>query len=304
MAQEPIRSSTTQDAVASVSTPADRLVRPGRALIGWLPDDQALRLLNSNDAGKEPTDAQRAATARARATVAQRPAGLDQEGAIVELGVGALADHLDRLRGSPSASAFFDEGWRVALVDLARIVAFQPTVFTDSAAERVVGVSPTDLDALANVSLPLELHPELNVQLDEARNQFLLVSRNPNLRLAGHFAGQLQPNSPPAFGFMATIFPSFLQVAGYRGRYVLRDGYHRSMGLLSIGATMVPAFVRDFDAIQQLVPGIGMLPHEAFLGDRPPRIADYADDRVSSTVQLPASQKMIVVQAIELSPLG
>lgn len=119
----------------------------------------------------------------------------------------------------------------------------------------------------------------------------------------GHFAGAIQEGGPPAFGFFATISPSFLQVAGYQGRYYLRDGYHRSIGLLGIGVRRVPAFVRDLDSIQALVPA-GMLAQEAFMGPRPPTLADYSDDTVAATVALPASQKMIVVQALELSPQG
>jgi hypothetical protein len=33
-------------------------------------------------------------------------------------------------------------------------------------------------------------------------------------------------------------------------------------------------------------------------------LADYGDDTVATTVSLPASQKMIVVQALELTPQG
>jgi hypothetical protein len=301
--EERTRASTSQDAVASVATAGDRLVRTARALLGWLPEPLALRLMNSNDAMRAPTDDQRAAAASARAAVAARHEGLDQTDLVRDLPAGVLTNHLALLAQVPDAADFFNEGWRVALVDLSRVCGFQPTVFTDSAAERAAGVDPADVEQLAAVTLPTQFNPELNAQLDEARNQFLLVSRNPNLRLAGHFAGPLQPNSPPAFGFLATIRPSFLQVAGYGGRYFLRDGYHRSLGLLGIGATWVPAFVRDLDAIQELVPP-GMLPQEAFVGARPPKLLDYSDDAVSASVQLPASQKMIVVQALELSPLG
>jgi hypothetical protein len=38
-----------------------------------------------------------------------------------------------------------------------------------------------------------------------------------------------------------------------------------------------------------------MLPESAYMGDRPPFIADYLADDVSLAVDLPASQKMIAV---------
>jgi nitrogen fixation protein len=298
----PIESSTSQEAVVAVASPADRLLRSARALIGWLPDDRALGLLNSNEITAQISDDQRALVAAARAAVQHRDPGVDQTDLIEELAPSQLEDHVAQLRVGVGA-VYFDEGWRIALVDLPRVCAFQPTVFTDSALERAAGIDPRDLSQVAGVSLPTEWRLEQQAQFDPTRNQFLLVSRNPNLRIVGHFAGPLKPGDPPAFGFLATIMPSFLQVAAYQGRYFLRDGYHRSIGLLSIGARHVPAFVRQIDSMEQLVPA-GMLPQEAFMGDRPPTLADYADESVSTSVQLPASQKMIVVQALELSPQG
>jgi hypothetical protein len=234
--------------------------------------------------------------------VAARPEGIDQLDVVREPSGDDLHDHLERLRAGAGA-AYFDDGWRVALVDLPRVCAFQPSVFTDSAAERAAGVDPSDIAQLARVTLPTEWRLEQQAQLDEARQQWLLVSRNPSLRVVGHFAGPLQPGGPLAFGFFATILPSFLQVARYQGRYFLRDGYHRSIGLLDVGARRVPAFVRDFETIATLVPN-GMLPQELFLGPRPPTMADYRDDNVATDVSLPAAQKMVLVQALELSPQG
>jgi len=126
------------------------------------------------------------------------------------------------------------------------------------------------------------------------------MSPNPNLRIAGHFAGPLQGAAPgpPLLGFFVAFMPSFVQVARFEGRYVLRDGYHRALGLLASGISQVPAFVRDFDAIEQMVPP-GMLPQGAWLGTTPPVLPDYFDNGVAATVALPAVQKLLIVQAIE-----
>jgi hypothetical protein len=47
-----------------------------------------------------------------------------------------------------------------------------------------------------------------------------------------------------------------------------------------------------------------MLPQDEYRGPRPPVLADYLDDSVSAAVRVPAAQKLIVVQALELQPLG
>jgi hypothetical protein len=44
-----------------------------------------------------------------------------------------------------------------------------------------------------------------------------------------------------------------------------------------------------------------MLPQGAYMGPRPPTLPDYLDDAVSATVQAPATQKLILVQALELN---
>jgi hypothetical protein len=59
-----------------------------------------------------------------------------------------------------------------------------------------------------------------------------------------------------------------LEIVRFRNRHMLRDGHHRTFGLLARGITRVPAFIRDFDILENLAPA-GMLPHGDWLGDRP-----------------------------------
>ncbi len=299
---EPSSSTSGHEAVATLASSADQLLRPARALIGWLPEDRALLLLNGARADATPTDQQREQAAAARAAVENRASGLDQDDVVRPLPTGLLDAHVDQLRAG-AAAPYFAEGFEVALVDLTRVCGFQPSVFTDSATERAGGVDVTDFTQLARVTLPTEWNVEQRASLDEGRHLWMLASRNPNLRIVGQFAGPVGPNGLPGFGFIVTITPSFVQVASYQGRHFLRDGYHRSIGLLALGARFVPALVRPFTSIQELVPA-GMLPQEAFMGPKPPLLADFADDGVAATVYLPASQKMVVVQGLELSPHG
>jgi hypothetical protein len=116
-----------------------------------------------------------------------------------------------------------------------------------------------------------------------------------------HAGPVAEANGMPGFGFVVTVGVSFVQVVRFQDRYVLRDGYHRAFGLLSRGITHVPAFVRDFDTAENLAPA-GMLPHGAWLGPRPPVLRDYHDDLVSESVTLPDGRRMVVIQALELSP--
>jgi hypothetical protein len=95
-----------------------------------------------------------------------------------------------------------------------------------------------------------------------------------------------------------------VQVAKYNGRLFLRDGYHRAIGFLSRGIAKVPAFVKEIGTFEELGVKAGMLLLDAFMGDRPPKLADFLDPEVSAQVRLPAVQKMVVVHALELAARG
>src|SRR5450759_509528 len=206
-------STSSQEAVAALGTSADQLVRPARALVGWLPEDRALLLLNGNRADSPPTDVQREQLAAARRAVEARDR-FEQGNVVQQLPPAVLDGHVDQLRAGAGAN-YFGEGFEVKLVDLTRVCAFQPSVFIDSAAERVSGVDIEDLTQLARLTLPTEWNLQQQASLDEDRHLWMLASRHPNLRIVGHFAGPIAPGGPFGFGFVVTITPSFLQVASY-----------------------------------------------------------------------------------------
>jgi hypothetical protein len=210
------------------------------------------------------------------------------------------------------------EGWEIAMVDLARVVAVAPSVFTDTAVERAAGLDPGDLRAIAALTLPVS-HPRpvgdlspsddvtpVGLQYHYLTQTYTIISPNLNLTVAGNFDApgnrdaQL-PGGLMGHGFNITVPPSFIQVARFQGRYLLRDGHHRSFGLLSRGITRVPAYVRDVFSAEELVPGeTETLPRGAWLGDRPPLLRDYHDDLVAEPVLSPVPHRMIVIHAVEL----
>jgi hypothetical protein len=279
-----------------------------------MPLEQAEALL-ANQAEGELSDAQRARVSQARDAVAARPAGIDQAGLVSPLS-DELADHVARLGATPAGARMRAEGWEIAMVDLSRVVAVAPSVFTGTAAERAASLDPGDLRAVAGLTLPVshsrpvgELSPgddlaPIQGQYHYLKQTYTIISPNLNLTVAGNFdaPGNIdarQPGGLLGFGFNVTVPPSFIQVARFQGRYLLRDGYHRSFGLLSCGITRVPAYVRDFATAEELVPA-GTLPRSAWVGDRPPLLRDYHDDLVAEPVLLPVPHRMIVIHAVEL----
>jgi len=281
-----------------------QLRRQARGLIGWMPDEVGLLFLSGNMAGAPATPEQVARIEAAHEAVrAREPLPVFSD--VVRDAPEDLEGFLTELRASPASAGMFNDGWTVRMVDLTRVCAFQPVVFTDSAAERAVGLTANDTTAIARVTLPLSPPVDFTQSFDPAHTSWVLSSRNPNLRVLGNFSGPVvtPQGTAPGFGFMVAILPSFMHVAEFEGRHYLRDGYHRAFGLLSVGIHQVAAFVRAARSIEELVPQ-NMLPQAAYRGDRPPLLVDYLRDDVAAAASLPAVQKLITVHALELSPCG
>jgi hypothetical protein len=298
--------SVTQQTIATGNA-LGHVTRPARALIGWMPQPEAQLMLAQRMvqlAGNQ-SHADRASTARE--TVAARLPLVEELHVLSEPGP-ELAEHIGALVAQPDYQPFVAEGWTVKIADLSKVIALQPMVFWDHARERTQSAVAGDMPGLARITLPIRLGPEpLPIQFDPARNTWMITSRNPNLRIVGQFSGPVDVgggHQVTGCGFVVTISPSFVQVVRHRGRLLLRDGYHRTLGLLAQGITQVPVLFREFGQFEPLGLGAGMLPEASYLGERPPFLADYLADAVSAEINLPASQKMLVIQGIEMNPIG
>jgi hypothetical protein len=278
--------------------------RAAQALIGWMNPDDAMRVLSKlGDSGS--SQAHGHMVEAAREAVGRREEGIDQ-GDLVTALPAELEAHVELVKATPAGSHMFAEGWDVALVDLTRVCAYQPLVLSDQAIDRAGGVTPHDLQTIAEVALPVAGEVELPFQFDRVKQTWMVSSANSNLRIVGPVGPIVtSPGKPPVIGFEVTINQSFLQVVRYHGRYFLRDGYHRAYGFLHAGITTVPAFVRDMAEFESMVPDPRvLLPQDSYCGPRPPVLPDYTDEAVSAPVWVPAARKLVLVQAVELTPLG
>lgn len=214
-----------------------------------------------------------------------------------------LSAYVEALRAQPAAAPFFAEGFDVRMVDLRRICAVQPHVHVEHSMERVQGVDASDLKTVARVTLPSPTPTPLAVQFDKVKNAWIFSSANPNLRVIANFSGPIQPGVN-GWGFAVGVGTSYLQVAKYGGRLLLRDGYHRALGLLSRGIFLAPALYKEFSTTTELNLPAGLFSHEVYMSERPPLLGDYLDDQVSATITVPIVQKIVLLQAIEVNTLG
>jgi len=74
----------------------------------------------------------------------------------------------------------------------------------------------------------------------------------------------------------------FFEVAEYRGRWFLRDGYHRAYTLLRANVFHLPAVIIYARTLAELGPiGQWFFAEEVLFGPTPPRIIDFLDDQLT-----------------------
>lgn len=292
--------STTQ-ATTSAGTPT-YAKRKARALIGWLSEQEGALWISGREMQSSPDPAHVETCRRARDSVASRKPGVDQSN-LFETHPPELEAHLAALRADPESEQILATSGTPMLVDLRRVCAAQPQIHIEDALKRAASVEAADVLALAKLTLPLPSREPIPVIFDQFKNAWLLSSPDPNLRVMGHFSNSVGPGFA-GFGFAIAQMKSYMQIAGVKGRYFLRDGYYRAYGLLAAGITKVPALVKEFDSFEHVEMPQGLLPPSAYLGDRPPMLPDYLDDQVAVDTYLPVTTRMIVVQALELNSIG
>jgi hypothetical protein len=258
----------------------------GRALAAWMDDADRQRLDRGGAATPFPD----------YTAVLRERAVLDQRGVLSALPRN-LEDHAAAVRASEGAQRMLREGWEISLVtDLRKLVAAQSRVSCEALPEDEPVPPADDPLAVARLALPLTApSPRITQELSEPDQTWTISSPNPNLRISGVFGGEIGPGVH-GFGFMFSEMPSYLSVADYDGRLVLRDGYHRSYRLIAAGIVEAPAFVRRFDRGETLMRA-GRLPERAYLSQRPPTLADFHDDRFAVDVRLRPRQTVARVQA-------
>jgi len=179
-------------------------------------------------------------------------------------------------------------------------------VYTEARPETAALGSGSD-EALFRVTLPEpELRPTAVVQ-DVATNSYTIASENPNLRVGGMAQSQAAATAASGaqmpiniYGFFVTFGGPWMQAAEFQGRWFLRDGYHRAFHLLARGISRVPCIAVSAHSLEDL--GLvrpGFVGAEVLLGDRPPVVSDFHDDRWSVNGSLPRIRKVVRIRAEE-----
>jgi hypothetical protein len=287
--------------------PGENLVhRPARALIGWVNSSEAVRLLLGHNPGpNDETGGLAEQAAECREAVEARPPYEEVDPLIPDH---PLVARLDDVAARPAVqAAFHGMQWRSAVVDLTKVLSFQKLVFTD---REMTSDGPLSETELLELCLPSEQPvPPVGAIGDPDGKGFTISSLNTNLRIAAGQVGEAvvapAPDQPSvkmqAITLLVSMGTSYLQVARYRSRALLRDGYHRAASLLQAGVTAAPAIFIEARSFEEVQPPPGALPYEILFGVRPPALTDYWDDSVSRAVRQLAVRKVIRVRGEEFA---
>ena len=168
-------------------------------------------------------------------------------------------DLLDEMRGLT---------WSLGVVDLRRLIAFQRRLFFPRQLDPIVIPGPRDWHALLALSFGPPRPVVCNMVHNSLANTLVLQSDNPNI----HLRTLIDTTTP----LTVHAGSPFFEVACYRGRWFLRDGYHRAYALLQGGVHAVPAVIVHAENLQQLgADRPWFFPEEVLFSNQPPRVETF-----------------------------
>jgi len=187
--------------------------------------------------------------------------------------------------------------WALGVVDLRSVLAFQRRLVFGRGRAEAMGVKQDDWGQLAAIALGAQRSTECRVvrgEDDADGVSFALYSNNPDLEL------KLNAEQSNRFPFQMYGGSPFFEVAEFRGRWFLRDGYHRAYRFLKAGVCCVPAVVIRARTIEELgATEPWFFGEEQLFSERPPRVTDFLDAGMVLQYERAALRKVIRVRVEE-----
>jgi len=183
--------------------------------------------------------------------------------------------------------------WSFGVVDLRSLLAFQRRL--SFAADLPLPTAPAvqDWAALLALSFGAQRPPECE-RLHELDNKTIILrSSNPNL--------QFRFTSDTAAPLAVHTGSPFFEVACFRNRWFLRDGYHRAYTLMQAGVFHIPAvivYARTLEELGATQPWF--FPEEILLSEKPPCVSDFLEDELIFEYNRPALIKTLRITTEEI----
>jgi hypothetical protein len=279
-------------------------------LLAWLNDEKAIAaLLSRSSVPGEDSSHLRRKWQGAKAALMRRPP-YRQSTCVLSQFRGKLKERAAAFQERPDVvGALQGLDWTVGSVDLRRLLSSRWSIIEEDAVKRTEAIAPNDPDSLFCFCLPRQgVGLTVAGRIDSDRKAITFRSPDPNLGIGQPFMADVEVSSGPGqsgrkekiMGFPDHFGTSFIQVAEFKGRMFLKDGYHRCYGLLRRSICKIPCvFIRARDFTETGAAGTGSIPSDILFGDRPPFVSDFLDDSVTQTVTRTAQTKLVRVTAAE-----
>jgi hypothetical protein len=184
--------------------------------------------------------------------------------------------------------------WRLAVVDLRRLLSFQRRLMLPAEDSEPESHHDFDWQPRLDLAFPPPRASQFTQHLNPT--ELTLQTDNPD------FSVRLKPISSEAEPFVLTLRHGspFMEVACYRDRWFLRDGYHRAFRLLrarvfAVFAVMVEArSLKELGAVQPW-----FFPEDILFSRRPPAVSDFASDDFVLRWRRPVRRKVIRISITE-----
>jgi hypothetical protein len=189
--------------------------------------------------------------------------------------------------------------WTIGVVDLRRLLAFQRRLVFDIEFQLLDIPQQDDWPALLSFSFGQARSTKYKMTVHEIDRQLCgltLQSRNPDLQLRPIPDSELHESLP----FSLFGGSPFFEVAEFRERWFLRDGYHRAYRLLQAGVNHLPAVVihaRTIDEVGATQPWF--FNEEQLFSAHPPRVADFLEESLVLHYKRPQLMKTISIRIEE-----
>lgn len=266
------------------SSPADPLrYVPWLVLTGFLSEQDALQLARMP--GEEPeATAQKWQAKLAESRVAK-------DALLAKARPGPLvrpfpAGYNDRIQAIKTEPTFQDTGAgstevEFAMVELSQLRVFQPLVneeFVDKTASATP--DPSDLDGTIRTCLPLQgdANPaELLTAVNPQVHTYIVSSESIDLRVIGETGKPEElPGGRKKAGFVYGFGSPLISVVNYRGKVLLRNGYHRAVALLKKGHRYMPCMYVTTDSFMATgAAQTGTFGEAALLSEGCPILSDF-----------------------------
>lgn len=161
--------------------------------------------------------------------------------------------------------------WSLGVVDLRTLIAFQRRLaFTPDIVQQAAP-DQGDWPALCALSFGFSKPIEYETVHDRSTRAVILQSRNPNLHL--------RVTNDPEHPLSVHAGGPFFEVARFRNRWFLRDGYHRAYALLRAQVFKVPAVIVQAATIEELgADQAWFFPEQVLFSNAPPLVVDFINE--------------------------